>query len=86
MKHDFTFYAWAASMLSLIGLVLNIRQNALCWPVWLLTTGTWLVLSALKHDWPMAAMQAGIEVGNLMGLVSWQRKARSQVAVREEGI
>lgn len=69
------WFTWSASILSLAGLALNIRRHHLCWPIWLISTGAWAVVSCVQHNWPMAVMQGGIQIGNVIGYRTWRKQS-----------
>ena len=66
-------WLWIASLLALVGVVLNIQRNALCFVIWLFTNATWAFVDWQAGIPAQAALHVVYTALALWGLYAWTR-------------
>lgn len=66
---------WILTVLSVIGVVLNIRQNRVCFVVWSFTNAAWCVIDSMHGIYAQSALFALYFMLSLWGMYEWRRKA-----------
>jgi nicotinamide riboside transporter PnuC len=69
---------WIASLLTLIGLLLNAKKSLLCWPVWVAGNVLWVAFGAGTGQVPILLLNLAFIVANGYG---WRQWSRCNVAV-----
>ena len=69
--------SWAASILALLGVWLNIHKNALCFPLWAVSNATWVWVDLCHGIYSQAALQTVYFFLSLYGIWMWRVKDRS---------
>ncbi len=66
------FY-WLITILSLLGVILNIHGYRSCFAIWIITSATWAIVD-YRHGLPQqAALQGVYFLLNLYGIWKWGR-------------
>lgn len=66
-----TVFAWTMTLVSLVGVVLNIHRHQACFILWLVTNLSWVVID-LSYGIPaQAALQLVYAALSLWGLWKW---------------
>jgi nicotinamide mononucleotide transporter len=63
--------AWTATVLSLIGIILNSYMLIWCWPVWMLANLLWMFWSTKKKEWSQLILWIVFFVTNIYGWYQW---------------
>jgi len=69
-----TYLAWLATVLSLVGVVLNIKHRRECFYVWAVTNAWWCGFDAWHGIWSQSALQGVYFCLAVWGLIEWKRK------------
>lgn len=64
---------WIASILSIVGTLLCGTKNIWCWPVWIIASSIWIVITVCTHQWALCLMFSAYQVTNIMGWIKWNR-------------
>lgn len=64
---------WLVTVLSLIGVVLNIYKRAECFAVWSVTNVAWMLYDIRIGAYPQAAMFFVYFVLSVWGLIRWRK-------------
>ncbi len=64
----------AITLLSLVGVVLNIKKKRLCFGIWLITNSAWCVYDFCIGAFAQSALFAVYAGLAVWGLVEWRRK------------
>ena len=65
---------WIAVALQFVGVFLNARKHALCWPVWFTASGILAILAAGRGDWSLVVLFGGFEIANVYGWLQWRKQ------------
>ncbi|MBG0777652.1 MAG: nicotinamide mononucleotide transporter [Desulfovibrionaceae bacterium] len=66
---------WLFTALSILGVVLNVRKDRRCFPVWIVANVGWVVTN-LRHGIYSQAVLFVVYTGlSVWGYVAWSRKA-----------
>ena len=71
---------WLVTAFSLLGIVLNIRKNRLCFVVWFTTNTAWCVIDLHHGVYAQAALMATYAALSVWGLWSWRTQKEVQHA------
>ena len=66
-------FAWIASILSILGTLLNIYKNIWCWPMWIIGCAIWLCIFTYEHKWAEVTMFSVYMILNITGWYRWHR-------------
>ena len=68
----FDFCKWSIAVLSLAGVVLNIRRQRACFLCWLVSNASWAVVDTIHGIYPQALLQL-VYVGlSVYGFRKWK--------------
>lgn len=70
----FDVFKWLVAVLSLVGVVLNIRKRPECFAIWTGTNAAWVVVDVAHGVYPQAILQALYCLLSVWGLIEWRRK------------
>jgi nicotinamide riboside transporter PnuC len=62
-------------LLSLAGVILNIRQHRACFFIWCLTNSSWAVIDYSKQLYAQAFMFLVYLALSIWGIIEWKRKS-----------
>lgn len=68
---------WGVSIVSLVGVVLNIYHRRECFYIWTLTNGAWTIYDLYREVYPQAALMACYFILALWGIREWRKKPAS---------
>ena len=60
-----------ATVLSLIGAVLNVKKVRFCFVPWMLANGAWIVFGLAHRHWGMVLTFSAFFVTSVWGWISW---------------
>ena len=60
------------TLLSLTGVVLNIKKNKLCFVIWTITNATWCLYDLSLHAYAQSALFAVYFILAIWGLIEWR--------------
>lgn len=63
--------AWVATILSLIGIILNSYMIIWCWAVWMCANALWIYWSVKKKEWSQTLLWSIFFVTNFYGWYQW---------------
>lgn len=63
--------SWIASIISLVGTLLNAFQIIWCWPLWLIGNLFWIYWSIKKKEWAQTVLWTAFQIGNIIGWYHW---------------
>lgn len=66
---------WVLTVLSLIGVVLNIKQNPKCFLIWMFTNASWTIIDFYKDIPAQASLFFVYFCLAIWGFRSWRRKS-----------
>ena len=66
--------SWTTSAASILGGILNIKKNNLCFYIWAVTNFTWMVIDFKKGLPAQGTLFAIYFILALWGIYSWKRK------------
>lgn len=69
-----TYWTWVFFVLTIVGVILNIKKNKLCFVVWAFTNFAWMVVDYKAGIYAQAAKYAVMFVLALWGLYEWRRR------------
>ena len=72
----FELFKWSLTVLSLIGVVLNIHHRRECFAVWLLSNLSWAAVDTYHGIWSQAALQLVYAGLSVWGLWKWRKHER----------
>jgi nicotinamide mononucleotide transporter len=64
---------WTATIISIIGIILNARKNILCWPVWLTSNILWIIYFIPSMDMPSIILWVVFSMFNVYGWMQWKK-------------
>ncbi len=67
----FDIIAWNLVILSIIGVVLNIYKNKICFIIWAITNFSWMVVDFYKDIYSQAALFGVYFLLAIFGLYKW---------------
>jgi hypothetical protein len=67
-------WTWILAFLSLVGVVLNILENKVCFYIWFFTNATWMVIDWKKKIKAQAALMAIYVLLAVWGIWQWRMK------------
>ena len=73
-----TISTWVLTILSVTGVVLNIKKNRLCFVVWLVANAGWIVVNLRHGIYAQAGLFVVYSVLSAWGWVVWGRQARNR--------
>ena len=68
------YIGWVATVIAMIGVVLNARGSIVCFYVWLLSNGYYTVVNVLSGSYSQAALFAFNLIMAVYGIYCWKRK------------
>ena len=71
MDKNLKIISWIASIISLIGIMLNAYKIIWCWPVWIIGNLLWLYWSYKKREWAQFILWMVFEVTNIFAWYQW---------------
>lgn len=63
--------SWIASILSLIGTILNAFKMIYCWPVWIVGNFLWIYWSFKKKEWSQFILWVVFQITNIFAWYAW---------------
>jgi nicotinamide riboside transporter PnuC len=66
---------WLVSLAALVGVVLNIRKCAWCFPIWVVTNAVWAFADWTRGLHAQAALMAVYCALAVYGALSWRKEA-----------
>jgi len=69
-----TAFTWIITVISLVGVVLNIRQDRRCFYLWAVTNSSWMAVDFINGLHAQAAMFFVYLVLSIWGIWSWKKK------------
>jgi nicotinamide riboside transporter PnuC len=69
---------WFVTFLSIIGVVLNIKKNKLCFAIWIFTNATWMIVDFRAGLHAQAFLFAVYTCLAVWGLYRWWRENKSE--------
>jgi nicotinamide riboside transporter PnuC len=69
---------WALTILSIVGVILNIKKNRLCFWIWGFTNGAWCVVDFHYGFYAQASLFLIYFVLAIYGIVSWRNEKPPQ--------
>ena len=81
-------FTWAATIVALIGTILNCKQIRYCFYVWTVTNAMWFAWDAFCGLWSRCVLDAVQFVLAIYGVYEWKKLdiQRSETAAAEESI
>jgi len=70
--------SWIVTVLSLIGVVANVKKKSWCFAVWMITNAYWCVYDFARGLPSQAILFAVYFLISAWGLISWIREERSE--------
>ena len=64
---------WIATIISIIGILLNSKKNILCWPVWLVSSLMFVIYFIVLQDNPSILLWVVFSGFNLYGWIQWKK-------------
>jgi len=68
---------WIATILSVIGVILNAHQNKISWPVWLIANCFWMYIFFVNKQWGAFTTFTAYQICNIYGWYMWKKKERN---------
>ena len=65
---------WIITVMSIIGVILNIRKNKICFVIWTFTNFSWMCIDFYHGLYSQAFLFAVYFILSLYGLWEWSRK------------
>lgn len=69
---------WIIFIVALTGAVLNVKSIRWCFPLWMVSNGSWLIINLRGSDWPQAACYGIFFIVSIYGWFAWGKKGRLQ--------
>ena len=66
--------SWTTTVLSLSGVVLNIKRQRVCFYLWGVSNASWCLIDAYHGIWAQSALQAVYLGLSVWGIVAWKEK------------
>jgi nicotinamide mononucleotide transporter len=63
--------SWIASLISLIGIILNAYQSNWCWPVWIVSNIVWIYWSYMRNVKAQIFLWLTFLLANIYGWYYW---------------
>lgn len=73
-----TYFTWIVTCLSLIGVVLNIRQDRRCFFIWCFTNSSWMAVDFHKGLYAQAFMFSVYLILSIWGIWAWKRHKKGE--------
>ena len=71
-----TYWLWIVFVITIMGVVLNIKQNKWCFVLWAGTNFVWMIVDYQAGIFPQAAKYAVFFALAIWGLISWAKKKK----------
>lgn len=72
---------WVATVISIIGIILNARKNMLCWPTWLVSNVLWVTYFLVLGDFPSIILWIVFSIFNVYGWIQWSKDKRKKINI-----
>jgi len=69
-----TYFTWTVAVLSLVGVLLNIRKNYKCFYIWTVTNASWCLVNLYYQIYAQAALFFVYFCLAIYGLYEWKVK------------
>lgn len=66
--------SWIATLLSVIGIILNAKKNIYCWPTWILSDILWVIIAILKQDYAQVLLWLIFGIAGIYGWWKWKHE------------
>jgi len=64
---------WIATIISIIGIILNAKKIIYCWPVWLLSNILWITYFSVLKNGPSIVLWIVFSIFNIYGWIKWKQ-------------
>jgi nicotinamide mononucleotide transporter len=64
---------WLATLISVIGIVLNAKKIIYCWPIWLLSNVLWITYFVVLKNYPSIVLWIMFSIFNVYGWLEWNK-------------
>ncbi|MEM4270911.1 MAG: nicotinamide mononucleotide transporter [Candidatus Pacearchaeota archaeon] len=65
------------AILAIIGVILNIRKNKICFIIWFFTNFTWVIIDYLRGIYGQAALFVFYTALSVYGFIKWRKEERN---------
>jgi nicotinamide mononucleotide transporter len=65
--------AWIATVISIIGIILNAKKQISCWPVWIVSNILWIIYFASLDMTPSVVLWIVFTIFNVYGWRQWYK-------------
>jgi nicotinamide riboside transporter PnuC len=70
---------WLTAILSVIGSVLNVRKNRLCFIFWLISNALWIIENIITHSYYQLPMWITYMAISIWGIIAWRKNANNNM-------
>jgi len=74
----FSIITWICAILALIGVILNIKKNYMCFYLWTATNAAWAIIDFQKEIYAQAMLFVIYTGLALWGIYEWQFKGKDR--------
>lgn len=78
----FDIFTWTTAILSIIGVILNIRKSHTCFYIWAVTNASWTVIDFIKGIYAQAFLFLIYFCLAIWGLYEWKWRKHEPTNVR----
>jgi nicotinamide mononucleotide transporter len=65
--------AWIATVISIVGIILNAKKIIYCWPVWVVSNILWIIYFASLDMIPSVVLWIVFTIFNIYGWRQWYK-------------
>ena len=71
-------WTWIITILSIVGVVLNIKKKKICFLIWIVTNTSWMIIDYLEGLYSQSALFLVYLILAFYGLIEWNRKKEKE--------
>jgi hypothetical protein len=68
------YFTWGITIVALLGTILNVKKNALCFWLWAFSNTAWLSYDLYLSTYSRAALDAVQLVFAIWGIIAWKKR------------
>ena len=79
VKKESKIMSWIVTIASIVGVILNIRKNKLCFLIWSITNFSWMVIDFYYKLYSQSALFAVYFILAIYGLWKWEKDEKRKI-------
>ncbi len=70
------FISWIVTILSIVGVILNIKKLRICFVIWIVTNGFWMIYDFVNGLYSQSLLFLIYLILAVWGVIEWKRKKK----------